>query len=1308
VKTVEITVENKAGTPITDLTYTAFPTLDKKYWSAQTFEITIKLGTPSSNGKYIDDIEFYDSSSNLITVFHEYSYFSHSSELKVKVRMSAALKTVKVITGDISITGGAFDSPKEYTGTEIYTLVPDRDLTGGGPAGFTFALDNHGTRPINATNDGRLSIVYAKDGITRGKLLKEYIITKKLLTINFTEEDHSVVTTEKEYDGLGGTNESGQPIYQSTVVDQSKVIGIVESDTDNEAKLHISAEIYYSSADVSPNPVQVTVRFSMRGLSAINYELPGEKSGPFGKINKRAVSVVIQREYLQKEYDSKNPSIVAHNYWAGNNIPEELQEKLPKNPPIFTFSPAGVSDIGDYELTATFRDPSDSNFFNLYLKIENPKDDDPVGNQGFLTYKIKPKASTVSYVGFSEGDYGGASGTLVYSPFREMDYKATFRNLNGNIVNLSFDYYEKTENLAEANLTIGENLYKLMTNAPSLAGEYAVKIIEGDNYGLSADTTKIYYLRNPLCEFKILKAPQETISITSQVDLNFGAPYTLQTAGGSGSGTVSYQVVTDNPLYENTGEIQIGANGGVTTVKAGKVYIVATKAESDNYNAAESVPFALTINKVTISLGLKSFESEYGLGAEMQFSFDNGAIETPNGFAYPPKVLIETNDGLFAYYSSSNIYDAGVYNIKIEEETANSISYGYEFDYDTTVATFTVKQKKIKVKASNVTVTYGTSAPLEYTVYSNNNVELDDILLAGTLSRKPGNNVGSYAVTVGNIKTKNPNYDIAFTSATYQIIKAKLVVKCDPMSKEYGSTDPTPTFTVEGLAASDTIISIGLSGVIERATGEDAYRSGDATPYRTYAYFVNPSENTRFKHNSNNYESNVQFVPSVLTIHPSTPTFSNFVKVYVSYGNSLHNALYGATKSEVKPEVLATAKGKVINAETSSWETADIAGTYEWRNPDFKPNFAEVTSVPCEVLFRPHNRNYKRSYFTINVLPIKLEVTVTFTGETTYEYNGSSHKGGIRCTFDGVRGNDDLNEVIVYSGDVKDVGVYTATVTINQGNYTLIGIKTINIRITPKTLTISHPDAEVALGEEINYNFIYEGFISGEDESVLSTLPIIEYPQVVGLQEGVVASHASATNYNIEYEPFNVTVLRTEIPPKEEGDISIQGVFKDNVVSQSKLVESGLDYKKIAGKVEAAKKKTEEISSTAIASMYVLKFVDEKTGNVIADSGATSITITLTEEQLAEFKNYTIVSVSYSGDIAVLNSPEVSEDNTVVFDVENIESIVFLKQVAQPIDFKRYIPIAVGGVAGIVIIAVIISAIVKKKNAKRIIKFRQN
>jgi len=108
------------------------------------------------------------------------------------------------------------------------------------------------------------------------------------------------------------------------------------------------------------------------------------------------------------------------------------------------------------------------------------------------------------------------------------------------------------------------------------------------------------------------------------------------------------------------------------------------------------------------------------------------------------------------------------------------------------------------------------------------------------------------------------------------------------------------------------------------------------------------------------------------------------------------------------------------------------------------------------------------------------------------------------------------------------------------------------------------------------------------------------------------------------------------------------------------------------------------------------------------NSGATKIKITLSEEQLAEFENYTILSVSYSGDIAVLNSPEIDEENAVEFDIENIESIVFLKQVAPPIDFKRYIPIAAGGVGAIIVIAVVISIIVKKKNARRIIKFKQN
>ena len=70
---------------------------------------------------------------------------------------------------------------------------------------------------------------------------------------------------------------------------------------------------------------------------------------------------------------------------------------------------------------------------------------------------------------------------------------------------------------------------------------------------------------------------------------------------------------------------------------------------------------------------------------------------------------------------------------------------------------------------------------------------------------------------------------------------------------------------------------------------------------------------------------------------------------------------------------------------------------------------------------------------------------------------------------------------------------------------------------------------------------------------------------------GCSGENATATNYTIVYEPFNVTVLRTEFP-EEEGDVTIYGVFKDNIVSQSRQVEEGLDYKNYR-KVEATKKR---------------------------------------------------------------------------------------------------------------------------------------
>ncbi len=114
---------------------------------------------------------------------------------------------------------------------------------------------------------------------------------------------------------------------------------------------------------------------------------------------------------------------------------------------------------------------------------------------------------------------------------------------------------------------------------------------------------------------------------------------------------------------------------------------------------------------------------------------------------------------------------------------------------------------------------YGQKDPeIKYTVVEGALVGKD--VLTGALSHAMGENVGTYAITLGTLSAGN-NYELRFISdqSSFEILKADITVKPDPgQSKTYGSPDPQLTYTVVSgtLVNGDT-----FKGALTRQAGED-------------------------------------------------------------------------------------------------------------------------------------------------------------------------------------------------------------------------------------------------------------------------------------------------------------------------------------------------------------------------------------------------------------------------------------------------------------------------------------------------------
>ena len=1282
VKEISISIENLLG-EVVSIDNVAAPSLNTKYWVGQRFSVTVDI-SDTLEGYYVHDSIFLDEGDNPITApeYINYYYDNYQKKISLRTEMMEELASVCIIVERISLTAGAFPSPRTYTGESVYSFNPEIDLAGGGPEGFSYLVDYYGVLPINVTSNGKYAVVYSKDGSVRGKLDREYVITPKELSVVFTEADHSVVNTVKEFDGIGGVDSFGDLIFQSTQVLQEKVVGIASVDSSNLAKLEVTAEISYAAPDVSPNEtINVQVRFSLRGSSKDNYIVPASVEGPYGGISKRMIKVVVESS-LSKQYDGLSPSppLVYYIDYRSSTFPKEMElKKAPK----FSYAPeSGIEtpNVGEYLLSVAFGDVSDGNIFELYFS--DPED--PLGTLENLSYYILPRACQVTYIGFEESKYVSEStGSLVYNPSRIMSYSAEFSDIEGNKHALTLEHWENGSS---------------MLHDPYEGGEYTSYVQEGLLYGLDSETEKNYYLANPSISFIILPAEQSDISITlpdSINEIDFTEILELNISGGSGTGEITYSSGLGPDLEDPTGRCTISGDI-LTPEKAGIVYLMASKAGNRNYNQALSTKFALTINKVSIGLSLDSAEITYGEFYGLIFRFNGDLAPVPTGFT-PPTVIISSAD-FSAEYNNETKYDANEYELRMSQD-ASSDGYEFIFDDQQTVA-FTVLRKNISITADNVSCVYGDDgSELTFTVIDD--IGEDEVL--GELTRDSGVDCGQYSINIGNLIEANPNYEIDFTQGVYSVTPAEITVRIDPKTKLFGSPDPIPSYSVEGLKFDDTIESIGLEGTILRALGENSYKQGISSPYADYSYYASSGDSS-FRHDSSNYSPVITVINATLRILPVSPEFINIVQVRTRYGNTLAQSLYGVSQSLEMPS-LAEARGRQYFVSQGRWEEIIVPGTFSWKDDKIKPTFENSSTFLAEAIFIPTDRNYKVSSFNISILPIRVPVTITFTGEDTFEYNGNDHKE-MTYDFSGVLFADDLFDTISYNGEVINAGDYRATVSITNGNYIITNTTNIEITVEKKELIISHPSIRIPLNGTIQYAFVYEGFVEGEDSSVLERLPQIEFENSVGVQQGIYPSGARSENYYFTYMPLDVTVLAIQLQPSSSNtDIKVAGVFEEGIECLCAPIISGLEYKNNAGKFEAAKAKYSEIADTKINSMYSIKFVDSE-GTPVSESGVSTMTLTLTEDQVNRYSEFKFFGVSSSGDMVLLEAPEL-DGNEVTFEVEDLVSIMFLEAETETFNML-YLYIGIGGFAALAGVLILISAVIRIRNKRRIIQFKDN
>jgi len=314
----------------------------------------------------------------------------------------------------------------------------------------------------------------------------------------------------------------------------------------------------------------------------------------------------------------------------------------------------------------------------------------------------------------------------------------------------------------------------MITGTPTVAGLGTASIVASNSYGTVTNSVP----------WSILKGSQ-TITFSPLADVTYGDPdFSLPATSSSGL-----------PVrYSTTAQSIISINGNIVKVlSAGHATITASQEGDGNYEAASPVQQNLKINPRAVS------SSQITLTAPASLEYD----QTRKVFSASSSLTAVTNFVLrykpLGDVSAGNTFapdQAGSYTVTAEIWQANYTG--------TSSTNFTISPRPLYVRANATNKVYGENDPA-LTFIPTGLLSGEAGALGGSLTRQPGNNVGTYAI-LSNGLSVSPNYSLNFTPADFQIVPKPLAVTdfifAAPASLTYDGKPKTfPQALISGLVA---------------------------------------------------------------------------------------------------------------------------------------------------------------------------------------------------------------------------------------------------------------------------------------------------------------------------------------------------------------------------------------------------------------------------------------------------------------------------------------------------------------------------
>ncbi|WP_448606379.1 MBG domain-containing protein [Paenimyroides ceti] len=598
-----------------------------------------------------------------------------------------------------------------------------------------------------------------------------------------------------------------------------------------------------------------------------------------------------------------------------------------------------------------------------------------------------------------------------------------------------------------------------------------LKRIAGENIGTYAielgtlTTTSNYDLVFTTADFNITKA---TLNIAAEAKSKvYGTTDPALTYTVTGLANGDNQSIITGALSRTTGE-----NIGTYKIQQG------TLATTANYDLVFTAA-DLNITKATLNIVAEPKSKVYG-------TTDPALTYTVTGLANNDDQSIIT--GALARTAGENI---GTYEI---QQGTLATTANYDIVY--TAADFTITKATLNIAAEAKSKVYGTTDPkLTYTVTGLANND-DQSIIIGALSRTAGENIGPYEIQQGTLST-TANYDIAYTTADFNITKATLIVRADNKAKVYGTIDPSLTYTVTGLVNGDD--QTALTGTLSRANGEVVG-----------SYAISQGTLTAL-----NYD--LVF----------TAADFNITKATLNIAAESKSKVYGTTD----PALTYTVSGLANNDDQSiitgalSRTTGENIGTYEIQ----QGTLAATAN---------YDITYTKADFDIT------KATLNIAAEPKSKVYGTTDPV-LTYTVTGLANNDDQS--IITGALSRTTGENIGTYEIQQGtlattaNYDITYTKA-DFGITKATLNIvAEPKAKVYGTTDPVLTYTVTGLANNDDQSIITGALTRVAGENIGTYEIQQGTLATTANYELVFTAADFDITKATLNIVAEPKAKVYG-----------------------------------------------------------------------------------------------------------------------------------------------------------------------